>query len=97
MRIASRRHHDRNRCACRLGRERRGRSPRHDDLDIETHQFAGELGEALVATVRRTVFKGEVLTLDIAALAQSLLEVHEIGIELPRTRVQHPDTIAPRT
>src|SRR5260221_5294708 len=42
-----------------------------------------------------TVFEAQVLAIDIAAFAQSLLEHLEIGIELLRARVQHPDTVAP--
>jgi len=96
LRIASRRHHDRNRAACRLGRERRRRSPRDDHIDIETHQFSCQLSEAFVVATGRSIFEDEVLTLDIAAFAQSLLKRAEIGVEPSRTRIQHPDTVAPK-
>jgi hypothetical protein len=95
-RIAGCGHNHRDRCGCGLGSERRRRASCHDHVDIEAYQFAREIRKAFVATSRRTVFEGEVVTFDIAVLGKSVPQGAEIGIAFPQRRVQHPDTVVPR-
>ena len=65
---------DRDRAGRLLGRQRRRRTPRHNDVDLESDQFGDERREALIAALRGAVFQGETLALHIAQLAQPVAE-----------------------
>ena len=66
-------HNDGNRLGRIFGRpDQEGLpSPRQDDIDLETHQFGRKLGEPIDLTFRISVFEGDVLSFDVAQLAQS--------------------------
>jgi hypothetical protein len=73
--------------------QRRGRSPRHDDVYLQAHQFVRQFRETRVAATRRTIFQGEVLPLGIATVEKRLLEDGKIDVALAWGRVQKPDAI----
>src|SRR5262249_7324176 len=76
--------------ACFAARTRRCSSG-HDRVDFETNQLGRQIREAFGAPVRRVVFDEQVLSLDIAELAEALLERRKIGcVERPRDCLQHP-------
>ena len=57
---------------CRLLCRRDGASYRDDDVDLEPDELGGDLGEALVASLRPAIFDRDGATLDPAEFAQPL-------------------------
>ena len=45
--------------------------PRHEDMDLETHQLGRKLGEPIELPLRIPVLDGDVLSFYVAKLAQS--------------------------
>ena len=43
----------------------------HDDINLETHQFGGKLREPILLPLRISVLEGDVLSFNVAELAQS--------------------------
>ena len=43
----------------------------HDDINLETHQLGRKLGEPIRLPLRISVLDGDVLSFDVATLAQS--------------------------
>jgi hypothetical protein len=51
------------------------REPGDDYIDLEVHQLGGELGKPADLSLRRAKFESNVLSLDIAEIAQSLTKL----------------------
>src|SRR5262245_2585727 len=69
----SARHNDGNRLGRILGRQDYpGSSSCHDDINLETHQLGRKLREPIDLSLRKSVLDGDVLSFDVAKLAQSL-------------------------
>src|SRR2546421_246926 len=69
-------------------------SPRHDQIDLETHQIGRHVRESLGVTFRRPVFDHQVLPFDVAEFPQALTQRVQIGgIMYRRYRFQNPDSI----
>ena len=65
-------HNDRNRLGCIYGGPDPYASSSYDDeIDLETHQLGGKLRSPISLPIRISVLGGDVLSFDIAALAQS--------------------------
>ena len=67
-------HHDRDRARGVLGRTDRGGSLGHNHVHWEPDQLGRLVAETLFAPLRIAVLNNDVLALDIAELAQPLLE-----------------------
>src|SRR5882724_11037366 len=66
------RHNDGNRLGRVLGRpERQDPSCYHDDINPETRQLGRELRSPIDLSLRISVFEGDILSFDVAKLAQS--------------------------
>src|SRR5947209_437843 len=73
-RIASAEEHNRNCLGCSLCCERRGKKIRGDNRYPIGHQLGRQRRQAIIMTIRRTVFDRHVLALDEADLAQTFPE-----------------------
>ncbi len=87
--------HDHRNGLCHVPRRQRGRrSPRQDQIHLQTDQLARESGEPFVAAVRRSVRDVDVLTVAVPELTQSLSERIEVGrVERGASRLEHADPI----
>src|SRR5262245_1111745 len=70
---ATARHNDRNRLGCIHGRPDRQLSSRyHNDINLETHQLGGKLGESIKLSLRVSVLDDDALFFCVTMLAQPL-------------------------
>jgi hypothetical protein len=68
-RIADGHHDDGDRCRCLLGRTGCRRSPRHNDVNLETDQIHREVRELFGPSLGPSVLNRDVLALHVAQLA----------------------------
>ena len=64
-------HNDGNRLGRILAARISGSPPYHDDINLETHQVGRKLREPIALSLRIAVLDGDVLSFDVAKLAQS--------------------------
>src|SRR5215472_10064038 len=85
--------HDRDRRRCALGCEcRRHAEGRGDEGDSAANEVGCQFRQAIGVVMRPPEFDGQVLALDVAALAQSLAESsHSICERLRRAKLEQPD------
>src|SRR5262245_19425283 len=84
---------DRDRAGSLFGRERSQRAlQRYDHRYLTADQVGDQARHPIVAALPPTVFDGDVLTLDIASLSQSLMKIDQIAARLvPRCQVKESD------
>jgi hypothetical protein len=84
---------DRDRCGCRLSRQRRvGAARRGDHGDAPANQFVRQRWQPIVLTLGPAVFDRYVLALDEARLLQALAECPQlVRVRLRRSGVEEPD------
>src|SRR4029450_10486629 len=87
-RVERRQHHDRDRSGRLLGSTRCLRAVRQDYVDLESHQFGREAWKELVPPGGMSGLDGDVLSLNVAAFAQSFFEDFDAPLLLlgPRSR-----------
>jgi len=79
-----------------LRRQSRYQAMRDDDVDLETYQLRGEAGKTLGFASGPPVLDGDVLALDVPAIAQSLAECVCRGRVLCRSHwAEEPDPSRP--
>src|SRR5262245_32491724 len=87
-------HDDRDGAGRLLGSKGRWRTTaRHDDVNVQTHQLSREVGEPVELPFRIAALHDEMLTLDVAKVAQTLLEGLAIWIGARATRTEHTDPV----
>ena len=58
----------------------RGTSCHHDDINLESHQFGHEFRISIGPSLRISVLEGDILSFDVAELAQSQAEWSRYGL-----------------
>jgi len=92
-RVAGGAKHDRDRRRCVLGCKcRRHAEGRGDEGDLAANEVGCQFRQAIGVVMRPPEFDGQVLALDVAALAESLAESsHSIYEPLRRAELEQPD------
>jgi hypothetical protein len=73
-RIADRPHDDRDRGRCAFSGKGRRRAPGDNDVDGQRNKLGGQRGVTFVPVLRPAIFKLQILSFDIAPLAQTLAQ-----------------------
>src|SRR5438132_7799965 len=87
-RVGNANEHDRNRRGSTLRRERGGRGPRQDDIDLALDKRGNDAGVLFERVLRPTMLDREIAALDIAEVAHAVAKcVDEVsGAHRPRSR-----------
>src|SRR5438067_12118291 len=94
-RVGNANEHDRNRRGSTLRRERGGRGPRQDDIDLALHERGNDAGVLFERVVRPTMLDRKIPALDIAELAHAVAkcvdETSGAHRSLSREKTDAPD------
>ena len=86
--------HDGDRVGRALRSERRRLAGGDDDVDFEARKFACEFGKLVDVAARIAEFDSDVLAVDIAKIAQALLEITDTSISTGRSAAMSKPTDA---